>query len=506
MIWLSIERGRDLPLNRQIYQQIRQAVLSGRLQGGERLSSTRELAEQLGVSRNVVAEAYDQLLAEGYLASRPGSGTYVELGLSKNPASGVDFSTYDGGVRSGASHWVLGDDITADEVAQEAQTPGALLDLAVSVSPARQPVIDFRSGLPCLDQFPQKKWATLLHKVCMEMTPADWSYGDPQGSPELRRLLADHLMRTRGLCCIGDQIVITTGAMQGLNLVAKVLLQAQRPMIMEDPTNEDVRRAFSASGSPLLPVPVDELGLRTDLLPEAACPAFIFTTPSHQFPLGGVLPAQRRIELVQYARQRDCFIVEDDYDSEFRYTGAPIGALQGLDPERVIYIGSFSKILSPALRLGCLILPEKLVAPCRECKRLSDIHCPSLEQRVLAAFIGEGHLGRHVARMKKVYKSRRAQVVQELNRFFSGAIRIGGDAAGLHLVAQFPGHVLDEKALSRCRSAGVRVYPVEDRALLKGHHSDKILLGYGHLAEEQITEGIRRLAFALGTRSDWYNG
>ncbi|MZP31400.1 aminotransferase class I/II-fold pyridoxal phosphate-dependent enzyme [Heliobacterium undosum] len=485
MIWLTVEKGGDLPLNRQIYGQIRQAVLSGRLHGGERLPSTRELAGTLGVSRNVVTEAYDQLLAEGYLVTRSGSGTYVEQRLSMQPEAGEN-----PGVINRSSQEQMGDG------------PG----LPASNPLTDRAIIDFRSGLPCLEAFPQKKWGALLHKTCAEMTPADWSYGEPQGREELRRLLADQLRRTRGVCCDGNQIVITTGAMQALNLVAKLLLPDRRPVVMEDPTNEDVRRSFSAGGSPILPVPVDDMGIRTDLLPKAERPAFIFTTPSHQFPLGGVLPAQRRLELVRYARQRDCFIVEDDYDSEFRYTGAPIGALQGLDPERVIYIGSFSKSLSPALRLGYMVLPEKWVAPCREFKRLSDIHSPSLEQRVMAAFISEGHFGRHVALMKKVYKSRRAKVVQELHCFFGGAIRLGGDAAGLHLVAQFLGRVFDEQTLDKCLAAGVRIYPVEERALRKGHHLDKILLGYGHLDEGRIAEGIKRLAIALGGRSTSHNG
>lgn len=462
MIWLSIEKGRDLPLTRQIFDQIRSAILSGRLQAGEQLPSTRELASTLRISRNVILDAYEQLLAEGYLVSRSGSGTYVENGVY---------------LKSEKQN-----NLPAGPVAGKSNLTR---------------VIDFRSGLPCLELFPHKKWGNLAQKICEESESSIWSYGDPQGREELRGTLAVYLHRTRGVHCHPGQILITAGAVQALTLVAKLLLQDRRPFIIEDPSNHDVRSVFCASGSPVIPVAVDQFGIQTQLLRGESHPAFIFTTPSHQFPLGGNLPVQRRVELIQFARQSNCYIVEDDYDSEFRYEGFPVSSLQGLDPDRVIYIGSFSKILSPALRLGYIVVPEDLVHPCRKIKRLMDLHSPTLQQLVMARFIHEGHLGRHIARMKKLYKSRRDLVVQKLNTAFPRSIQISGDKTGLHLVVQFPGRTFDIQLLNACLEAGVWVYPVEEHALIKGYHQDKILLGYGHLEEEKIKEGIRRMASVL---------
>lgn len=463
MIWLSIEKDRELPLTRQIVDQISSAILSGRLQPGEQLPSTRELASTLRISRNAIMDAYEQLVAEGYLVSRSGSGTYVE-----------------------------------DGVYLESGHQSKLSSSKDTVNNILTSYIDFRSGLPNLELFPYKKWGYLAQEICGEAESSIWSYGDPQGREELRGTLAGYLHRTRGVNCHPGQILITSGAVQALTLVAKLLLNDQRPFIIEEPSNNDIRSIFCSSGSPLIPIQVDQFGIKTQLLPVENHPAFVFTTPSHQFPLGGNLPVKRRVELIQFARKSSCFIVEDDYDSEYRYEGFPVSSLQGLDPYRVLYIGSFSKILSPALRLGYIVVPENLVQPCREIKRLLDLHSPTLEQLVMAKFIKEGHLGKHIARMKKLYKSRRDHVVKELNTVFSGSIQISGDKTGLHLIVQFPGRIFDDQLLNACLEAGVRVYPVEEHALIKGYHQDKILLGYGHLEVEKIIEGIRKLANVLG--------
>jgi GntR family transcriptional regulator / MocR family aminotransferase len=229
--------------------------------------------------------------------------------------------------------------------------------------------------------------------------------------------------------------------------VARHLLSQGDEVIIEDPATFDVQRIFSAAGATLFPVPVDEDGMQTDQLPRQKHPAFVFVTPSHQFPLGGLLPIQRRIHLIQFARAAGCYLVEDDYDSEFRYSGTPVSSLHELEPERVIYVGTMSKILSPALRLGYIVLPPPLIEQCRQLKRLTDLHSPVLEQLVLAHFIEDGHLERHILKMKKIYRKRREALIAALETYYHRRIHIYGDVAGLHLVAEFSGRALTDRPL-----------------------------------------------------------
>lgn len=243
----------------------------------------------------------------------------------------------------------------------------------------------------------------------------------------------------------------------------------------------------------LFPVPVDEQGLQTHLLPPDKKPSFIFVTPSHQFPLGSVLTIQRRISLLEYAKSTDCFIVEDDYDSEFRYEGTPVSSLQGLDPERVIYIGTFSKILSPALRIGYIVLPVSLVERCRYFKRLKDQHTAYFEQLILAQFIQDGYLERHIARMKKLYQKRRQILKQNLIDRFADRVKIFGDSTGLHFVASFPKINFCKKTLQKLESQGVRIYPVTAHTVFQERHQHQVILGYGNLTISQIEAGIQRL-------------
>jgi len=314
----------------------------------------------------------------------------------------------------------------------------------------------------------------------------------------LRTALARYLLRTRGVRCQPEQILILSGAAQAISLLTRLLVSTRNKIILEDPVTYGIQVILSSSDAQLMPIPVDERGMRTDMLPPVDQHAsFILVTPSHQFPLGGILSVQRRIQLLQFARASGCYVVEDDYDSEFRYTGSPISSLQSLEPGRVIYVGTFSKILSPALRLGYMILPEELIERCRHIKQLTDLHSPSLEQLVLARFIDAGHLERHIARMKRLYQRRRNILINTLNTHFSHQVNILGDATGLHLVAQFQHVEFSQQLLTAIERAGVRVYPVEQHAINKGRHTDKIILGYSHLTHEQIEQGIKQLKKVL---------
>lgn len=464
MLWIPIDRSLDIPLIKQVYQQIRERILNGQLKSDEKLPSTRELSSELKVSRNVILEAYDQLLAEGFLVSRRGSGTFVAVGAFLEQHK-----------KASPLHSFIRDE--KDEKDDD--------------------IINFRSGIPALDLFPRKIWAKLSSTIWNETSPSEFGYDFPEGRPELRQVLSHYLLKTRGVDCHPDQIVITSGATQAMTLVSKLLLSPNDTVIMEDPITNDIQTIFKTTGAQLYPIPVDEYGMKTSCLPLNKDPRFVFVTPSHQFPIGGVLPIQRRIQLIHYSRKTNCYLVEDDYDSEFRYEGPPVSSLQGLDPERVLYIGSFSKILSPALRMGYLILPLQLIEQCRKLKWFSDLHTPSLDQLILARFIKEGHLERHISRMKKTYKCRRDFLINCLKTTFSNKINILGDSTGLHLIIEFNEQHFSKELLKEIEQLGVKVYPVEDHTIEKGKYPNQIILGYGHLNNDEIKEGITRMCQAI---------
>ncbi|MEB2300154.1 PLP-dependent aminotransferase family protein [Lysinibacillus xylanilyticus] len=460
MLWIPIDRSSDIPLNRQIYQQIREKILNGHLQSGERLASTRELSVELKVSRNVILEAYDQLLAEGFLVARRGSGTFVAEGafLTKHEAPFL---------------------------------------YEVDEKKVKNHIINFRSGIPALDLFPRKTWAKLSYQLWNDSEATNFGYDFPEGRLELRQTLAHYLLKTRGVHCHPEQIVITSGATQAMTLVSRLLLTPKDTAIMEDPITNDIQTIFKSSGASLYPIPVDEYGMKTALIPENLHPKFVFLTPSHQFPLGGTLPIQRRIQLINFARRNNCLLIEDDYDSEFRYEGPPVSSLQGLDRERVLYIGSFSKILSPALRIGYIVLPTHLIEKCRQLKWFTDLHTPSLDQLILTRFIKDGYLERHIAKMKKFYKNQRDFLIQCLHTTFSNKVKILGFSTGMHLIAELEDIHFSKELLLKIEQFGVKVYPVEDHSIEKGKYGNRIILGYGHLKKNEIEEGVTRLFQAV---------
>ncbi|MFD0710824.1 PLP-dependent aminotransferase family protein [Paenibacillus sp. GCM10027626] len=464
MTWIDIDRTSGIPLYRQIYEQFRKKILQGEMQCGEQLPSTRELASYLQVSRNIIVEAYEQLLAEGFIEGRHGSGTYV--------AEGIYLERLD-------HEWVIPCNPAADSEKEHGD------------------IINFRHGIPALDLFPRRLWGQLAKQIYNDAADATFGYGQPEGCHELRVVLARYLLKTRGVICDPEQLIITTGATQALSLIAKLLHTPGSEVIVEDPITHEIHTIFSLPGTTLQPVPVDQYGLRTDLLPINKKAGFVYVTPSHQFPLGGVLPIQRRVQLIQYARSAGSYIVEDDYDSEFRYESPPISSLQGLDPDRVIYIGTFSKNLLPALRMGYIILPHSLIERGRSLKWLTDLHTPSLEQLILARFIDEGHLDRHIAKMKKVYRRRRDCLIRSLTQYFADQVTIHGHSTGLHLVAEFSGLVFTSAMLQRIEQAGVKVYPVEIHAIQKDKQQNRIIMGYGNVTEEEIAEGVRRLRLVI---------
>ncbi|MGA2477116.1 MAG: PLP-dependent aminotransferase family protein [Spirochaetia bacterium] len=465
MSFIAVDRDSREPMTRQIYGRLRGLILDGTLPSGSRMASTRQLAAELHVSRNIVLEAFDQLVAEGFITARTGSGTFVSAGAAFSPRS----------------------------------LPSLREIRTVGFRPFHTDLIDFRSGLPDLSRFPVRTWQRLSREVWGSLTPLDLSYGQPEGRPELRAEIARYIAAYRGVRCHPEQILITGGTTQAVGIVSRLLLRGSRSAcILEDPITSDIQSIAGGFGGKIIPARVDAQGMDVDSLPPRARPAFIYVTPSHQFPLGVTMPIQRRARLLAYAQAHRAFVVEDDYDSEFRYDSPPISSIQGLDPRRVVYIGTFSKTLCPALRIGYIVFPPELVNRGREVKWFTDLHNSSVEQLVLARFIAEGHYVRHLHGMKKAHRALRAVLVEALERQFRGAAEVLGSPAGLHLCARFRGVRFTAPLLAGIEKAGLKVYPVEEHAIKKGRWADTLILGYGMLGPPRIREGIAILKRCLG--------
>lgn len=457
---MHIDINRNKPLITQIYNEIKTRILNGELEGGFRLPSTRLLSEGLKVSRNVVMEVYDQLLAEGFLISRTGDGTYV--------AKGLIFRAYD----------------SKPPVTNE----------VVGFNKFKTDLVDFKSGLPDLTCFPVNKWLKLTREVYQSVKPLTFAYGQPEGELELRKSISQYTATYRGVKCHPDQILITGGTTQAIGIVSRMLITPKnRNIILEDPVTVDIQKIIKSSGGILHPIPIDANGLITDILREKPGPAGIFVTPSHHYPIGVTMSIKRRIELINYARENNSFIVEDDYDSEFRYDIKPTPSIQGLDPDKVIYMGTFSKTLCPALRIGYLILPPELIIKARREKWFNDLHNPVMDQKILARFISEGHYNKSIHKMKKRHKTKREYLVKQLILNFGNNVEILGDSVGIHLSAKFKGVDFNSTCLMNLEEHGVKVYPVEDHTIKKGLYNDTIILGFGILSMESIERGIKIL-------------
>lgn len=450
---IELRRDSEVPLKRQIYQVLRDQILNGRLQASEVLPSTRELASELKVSRNTVNEAYEMLLVEGYVLSRQGAPTRV--------AEGVHL-----------------------EKKTERET-----GLPRQKKPALPVLADFRTGQPDLRLFPRYLWQQISQKTLQEM-PTDYlGYSGPQGLPRLREEIAEWLFRSKGLSVDVDDIFITAGATHALHLVADLLYEEGKEILVEDPCNINMLQTFVNRGYPIAPIPVDAWGLQTECLNgKRACAVYV--TPSHQFPLGGIMPAGRRAALIRYARENDSYIVEDDYDSEFRYYGDPVTPLYAMDPERVVYVGTFSKVLFPALRIGYVILPGKLHKRWRHLRTYTDVQNPPFEQAALAEFLHTRKFDRHIGKMRKHYGERRQVLLSTLKECFGDTWQSWGDAAGLHLAVEFPGMSFDHAFVETSRRHGIRITPGEYHSIRKGQHANKLLFGYGHLEPDEIYQGI----------------
>lgn len=460
MLTLSFDKSNKRSYAQQIYTDIREKIISGELESGERLPSSRELCRELDIARNTVLTAYEMLVAEGAVTSVAGSGFYVREGVTRRPQ------------RIPMTH---------------AQT-ASLSDVAVS-----EGTVNFDSGLPALDLFPREKWNRVVSHAFLDAPISALGYDDPQGRPELRKVLCEYLKRARGLSCTPEQIIVTSGAKQGLSLAAKCLLHADSEVWMENPSNANVTQIFSYYTKNIVPFGVDDQGILPEQFPKRGKPKLIFVTPSHQFPVGGILPIQRRLALVAFAQQSGAYLLEDDYDSEFNYDAPPATSLFALDRERVLYVGTFSKVMFPSLRLGYLVVPAHLVSRVRELKRLADHHSNSITQLALMRFLESGEFARHVRRMKRIYRKRRDLLRDLLPRYFGNRVSISGTAAGMHLIAAFEGVSFPEDRVKRLRQAGVYLVPVSAHSLIQDSHPGQVILGFASLTQEDMERGLALL-------------
>jgi GntR family transcriptional regulator/MocR family aminotransferase len=491
-------------LHQQVYRALRGEILSGRLASGERVPSTRQIANILGISRNTAVIAYEQLLAEGFIKTRSGAaGTVVAAilppdGYVRRPLAPPSSA------RSSFSRCITPKLSTAGEAyLRSARAFSQSLGLSKPTWELTRPNIryDFRLGRASYADLPYALWCRLVGARARHASVADLEYGPPAGRPELREAISTRLRRLRGLNADPENIVIVNGAQQALDLISRVLLNPGDRVLMEEPHYTGARYAFLAAGAELVFSPVDEKGIRVPRPARVGRRPFrlAYVTPSHQFPTGAVLSIERRLQLLAWAARQGAFILEDDYDGEYRYDGHPLQALGGMDRAGcTIYVGTFSKILFPALRLGYLVLPKPLVEPIVSTKAIGDTGTAALEQLALADFISAGHFDRHLRRTTASNSARRKALLAAIEEEFGERASTCGASAGLHLLAWLRGRTGGsiKDAHARAAKAGVGLYTV-DGFYTNPPNRTGILLGFAPLREPDIREGIRRLAGAL---------
>jgi len=450
---IELDRSDALPLHEQLERGLRESIRRGRLAGGTALPSTRGLASELGISRGVVTEAYSQLSAEGYLETRQGAPVRVARAV-------------------------------------RAAVPRAHAHSLLPSFPYH-----FHPGLPDLAGFPRDRWLRSLRAAWRETPLQAVGYGDPRGAPELREALTDYLARVRGAAPDPETMIVCTGFIQGFSLLCRWLArQGIEEIAVEDPGWQIHRLIAEQAGLSSLPVPVDGEGIEVEALARSGAQA-VLVTPSHQFPTGCVLSPERRTALVEWAEQGERLIVEDDYDAEFRYDRVAVGALQGLAPERVLHIGSASKRLVPAMRLGWMLVPSWLAWPLVTAKAIDDGGSETTGQLALRDFLARGELDRHVRRMRHRYQSRREALLESLERWLPEA-RPTGAGAGLYELVMLEGDVSEAKLLARAETLGVGVEGLSWHRCVHGGPPG-VVLGFGNLAEPTIERGVRLLAEAL---------
>ena len=481
---VALDTASGVPMYDQLSEWFRRAILAGQLRPGQRVPSTRSLAKELNISRVPVLSAYEQLFAEGYLETFVGAGTCV-------------------------AHSIPADTRPVNPAQRAAQrsAPSAPRRVARRVEGLRTPPQTwadnqgaFRIGLPAMDHFPTAAWAKLVNRHARHAAIGDMVYAGPMGYPPLREAIAEYLATVRAVRCDASQIIITTGSQQGLQLCAHALLEAKDHVWMEDPGYPGARQALHTVGAQIVPVPVDDEGLHVDAairLSRHARAAYI--SPSHQFPLGVTMSASRRMQLLNWAARTGAWIIEDDYDSEYRFGGRPLASLQGMDiDDRVIYVGTFSKVMFPALRMGYIVVPKDLVSAFAAVRDAFDTFSPTLYQAALTDFIRDGQFARHIRRMRALYLERRMALLDAIDHYMDGKLEVIGTHAGMQLAALLP-RGIDDVALSiQTAKLGVSTRPLSI-CYARPPRRGGVILGYSGASVQEIREGVRKLRSCLSS-------
>jgi GntR family transcriptional regulator/MocR family aminotransferase len=478
---IAVDRGSELPLYRQLYDRLRAAILAGELHPGARLPATRAVASELGISRNTVLNVYEQLRAEGFVEGRTGSGTRVVDELPPHL------------LNRRATVRPLRMQGRLDILSRRGHVLAA--QGRFGMRRGRPPALDF--GVPALDRFPVDIWARLTARRLRQSPAGLLDYADPAGYQPLREAIAAYIAASRGVRCVPEQVIVVAGAQQALDLAARVLLNPGDGTWMEEPGYRGAHAAFLGNGAHLIPVPVDRDGLDVVEGSRRGGARLAYVTPAHQFPLGHVMSLQRRLTLLAWAAHMSAWVLEDDNDSEYRYDGHPIPTLFSLDRNGfVIHVGTFAKTLFPSLRIGYLVAPSELVDVLASARAVAGWCCSGLEQAVLADFITEGHLARHVRRMRSLYAERRDALVDACSRRLDGIESFEAPPVGMHAVAWLDPRVDDRRCAERALEHGVTVAPISEFCLERPPRPG-LVLGYAAVDPASIKAAVNRLATAL---------
>jgi GntR family transcriptional regulator/MocR family aminotransferase len=482
LVSLKIDHYTDIPLYKQLYENFRIAILDGRFSPGQKLPGTRSLADELKISRNTVVLAFEQLLLEGYIKGRVGSGTFV----SEIPDNILN-------VKEKISRKKSGKKITKNLIAQLGSPE------LIHRNTSSEEIIPFQNGVPDLDEFPLKTWLKINNQTSQKISNIHLGYGDAAGYKPLREEISAYLRTYRGVNCTAEQIIIVNGSQQGLDLVMRVLLNQNDAVWLEDPGYFGARASMLFAGAKIFPSPLDNDGLNIEYSSgKYPVPKLIYTTPSHQFPLGLTMSISRRIQILQYASKNDCWIIEDDYDSEFRYSGSPLPSLQGMDKNNcVLYLGTFSKVLFPGLRLGYLVLPDpQMLNLFVSAKSMMDRQSPTFEQIITSQFLKEGYFTKHIRKMRTLYKERQEFLIKEVEKEFGNLIKIKSSDAGMHLIAWLPENSDDMKISRKAKENNLIVYPISEY-VLKFKQKPGLLLGYTAFDKVRLKNGVHKLKIVL---------
>ncbi len=478
LVGIQLDSSSEVPLYKQLFEFLRGAILNGRLKAGQKLPGTRTFSAELNISRNTVVLAFEQLIIEGYITGKIGAGTFVTNDLPDKILQGKKNQT------------IKKKKIKTPDINKKFG-PNELINRNI----LDEKIIPFQNGIPSLEDFPFHLWLKIINKTGTYFPKLQFGYQNSTGYLPLKEAIAGYLRTYRAVNCTADKIIIINGSQQGLDLISRVLLKEGSNVMLEDPCYFGTRASVVSAKANIFPVPVDGEGIKIEYAEKNyPKPDFIFTTPSHQFPLGSTMSISRRLNLLEYANRSRAWIIEDDYDSEFRYIGSPLPSLQGMDKYgRVIYIGTFSKVLFPGLRLGYLVLPStEMVNPFAVLKSITDRQSPIFEQIVLAKFIEDGHFTRHIRKMRMIYKLRQEFLIEELKKQVGEFLEVNASGAGMHVVGWLPENYNDKIVTALAKENELIMSPVSDYSL-KMKLRPGLLMGYTAFNKKQLAGGVRLL-------------